>query len=211
MSRGCRPVLFSQVRTVASSSLSTRLDRVLPKRWTTGWTTGWTTLEFRTLRLQHFRSCRTFCSLLPSSPSGPRFEHTRRAVLRSGHHGDGRRSGTLFGARASAFDRRLGCGRRHLGHRQPSAVLHPLQSGQAASVLAPVAAPLPKPQGHTAVWSGHNEGLSRRVCPETGNTPFPLPLDCDFVLWAPRPARANVEKGPGRGWRKDQGEKGDGT
>jgi hypothetical protein len=39
MSRGCRTVLFPQVRRVASSSPSARLDRVLPNRWTTGWTT----------------------------------------------------------------------------------------------------------------------------------------------------------------------------
>jgi len=53
-----------------------------------------------------------------------------------------RRSGALFGARAGALDRRLGCGRRHPQHRLPRAVLYALLSCRAASVLAPVAAPV---------------------------------------------------------------------
>jgi hypothetical protein len=92
----------------------------------------------------------------PSRPT-PRVlavrEHTRGAVLRCGHDGDGRRSGALLGARAGVVDRRLGCGRRHGQLWLPSAVLFALRPGQAASVLAPVAAP------GTAL-SGH---LSRRI------------------------------------------------
>ena len=55
-----------------------------------------------------------------------RREHFRRADLRCGRHCDGRRIRTLFGARAGAV---------------PSAGLFAVQSGQTASVLAPVAAP----------------------------------------------------------------------
>jgi hypothetical protein len=48
-------------------------------------------------------------------------ERSRRADLRCGQDGDGRRSGALFGARAGAV---------------PSAVLYAVQSGQAASMDA---------------------------------------------------------------------------
>ena len=55
--------------------------------------------------------------------------------------GAGRRSGTLFGARVGALDRRLGCGRRCRQHRLPNAVPCTAQPRQATSLLAPVTAP----------------------------------------------------------------------
>src|ERR1019366_10304089 len=86
-----------------------------------------------------FAACRTPLNEEPAY--GPRALPACRYGLRQ--DGDGRRSGALFGARAGALDRRLGFGWRHPQHRLPKAVLYALQSGQAASVLAPVAAPLP--------------------------------------------------------------------
>ena len=58
-------------------------------------------------------------------------EHTRRAVLRCGHQGDGRRSGVSFGARAGSVG---GAQRDQL----PRAVLYHLQAGQPSSVPAPI-------------------------------------------------------------------------
>jgi hypothetical protein len=68
--------------------------------------------------------------------------HSRGAVRRCPSASGRRRSGALFGARAGALDRRLGCGRRHPQHRLPSAVLSTLRSAQAAAVLAHVPAPV---------------------------------------------------------------------
>jgi len=67
-----------------------------------------------------------------------------------------RRSGAMFGARAGALDRGLGCGRRHPQHRLPRAFLYALQSGQAASVLAPVAAPGTSESCTTWIQRRHN-------------------------------------------------------
>ena len=57
-------------------------------------------------------------------------DHARRAVLRCPSASGRRRSGALFGARACALDRRLGCGRRHPQHRLPSAVQPALRPGR---------------------------------------------------------------------------------
>ena len=73
-----------------------------------------------------------------------------RAVLRCRHECDGRSSVASFGARAGPLDRRLGRGRRHLQHRLPSAILYALQSGQAAPVLALIAAPGTTPRGRVS-------------------------------------------------------------
>ena len=75
-------------------------------------------------------------------------DHARGAVRRCPSASGRRRSGALFGARSGVLDRRLECGRRHPQHRLPRAVLYALQSGQAASVLAPVAAPGIAPRGY---------------------------------------------------------------
>src|SRR5664280_158701 len=66
---------------------------------------------------------------------------------------NGRRSVAVFGVRTGVLDRRLACGRRHLQHRLPKVVLRALQSGQAAYVLAPVAAHGTTPRGRPLSFS----------------------------------------------------------
>jgi hypothetical protein len=83
----------------------------------------------------------TACRILPDAESARTASARVGADMGCGQDGNGRRSGALFGARPGELDRRLGCGRRHPQHRLPRAALYALQSGQAASVLAPVAAP----------------------------------------------------------------------
>jgi hypothetical protein len=93
MSSGCGSVLLSQFRTMYLSSPSTRLDRVLPKRWTT----GWTTCSFGCFGFSTFDPAGYSAHFISARRPVPSFEHTRRAVLCCDQDGDDRRSGALFG------------------------------------------------------------------------------------------------------------------
>jgi hypothetical protein len=87
------------------------------------------------------------CRVLPDA-EGACGSRAHPTCLRCGRDVDGRRSGASFCSRSETRDRRLRCVRRHPQHRLPRAVLYALQSAQAASVLAPVAAPGTAPRCH---------------------------------------------------------------
>jgi hypothetical protein len=130
MSSGCGSVLFSQFRRVNSSRPSTRLDRVLPKRWTT----GWTTCSFGCFGFSTFGPAGYSAHFLSARPSGSQFQHTRCAWFCA--------AATM--ATAVVLARcwgPSGCARRHPRHRLPSAVPCAQRPGHTAYVLAIIAAP----------------------------------------------------------------------
>ena len=61
------------------------------------------------------------------------------------------------------------------------------------------------PPGHTAVWGCSQSWSLRKDVPLDREHSFPLPLDHDILLLAPRPASFTMDTGPEEGMERDSG------